>query len=154
MTNDFRRGVGIFLLNDEKKLWVGKRIDNMSDFWQMPQGGIDGEETPQEAMVRELGEEVGLKKNFQILEESEDWLYYKLPDKLKKKVWDGKYVGQKQKWFVCKFFGLDSEISLDNHKPEFLEWKWINPYESLDRVVPFKRKMYKEVLTLFKNHFV
>ena len=154
MANDFRRGVGIFLLNNEKKLWVGKRIDNMSDFWQMPQGGIDGEETPQEAMVRELGEEVGLKKNFQIVEESQDWFYYKLPDKLKKKVWNGKYVGQKQKWFVCKFFGSDSEISLDNHKPEFLEWKWINPYESLDRVVPFKRKMYKEVLTLFKNHFI
>ncbi len=154
MTDDYRRGVGIFLLNNKKKLWVGKRIDNMSDFWQMPQGGIDGEETPKEAMIRELGEEAGLKKNFQILEESQDWLYYKLPDNLKKKVWNGKYVGQKQKWFVCKFFGSDSEIQLDCHKPEFLEWKWVNPYESIEKVVPFKRKMYKEVLRLFKNYFV
>ena len=154
MSNDFRRGVGIFLLNSEKKLWVGKRLDYISDFWQMPQGGIDGEETPTEAMIRELGEEVGLKRNFQILEESEDWLYYKLPDNLQKKVWNGKYVGQKQKWFVCKFFGSDSEIKLDCHKPEFLDWKWIDPYESLNKVVPFKRKMYKEVLSLFKNHFL
>ena len=69
-------------------------------------------------------------------------------------IWRGKYKGQKQKWFVCKFFGLDSEIKLDCHKPEFLDWKWIKPYESLNKVVPFKRKMYQEVLSLFKNHFV
>ena len=91
------------------------------------QGGIDGEETPLEAMIRELGEEVGLKRNFKILEESEDWLYYKLPDNLQKKVWNGKYVGQKQKWFVCKFFGLDSEIKLDCHKPEFLRLEMDRP---------------------------
>ena len=142
------------ILNTKNQVLVGKRLDNPSGYWQMPQGGIDGEETPLEAMIRELGEEVGLKRNFQILEESEDWLYYKLPDNLQKKVWNGKYVGQKQKWFVCKFFGSDSEIKLDCHKPEFLDWKWIDPYESLNKVVPFKRKMYQEVLSLFKNHFV
>ena len=120
MSGDYRLGVGIFLLNKEKKLWVGKRIDFKTDFWQMPQGGIDENESPKQAMIRELGEEVGLKKNFQIIDESKQWLSYMLPSELKEKIWKGRYIGQKQKWFVCNFLGSDNEINLNLTNRNFL----------------------------------
>ena len=120
----------------------------------MPQGGIDNHESPREAMIRELGEEVGIKKNFEIIEESKSWLKYQLPQEIKKKVWNGKYIGQKQKWFVCKFFGDDDEIDLESHKPEFSEWKWISPLDATKFVVPFKKKMYVNVLETFQRHIV
>ena len=154
MLDEYRMGVGIFLLNKEKQLWVGKRIDFKTNFWQMPQGGIDNHESPREAMIRELGEEVGIKKNFEIIEESKSWLKYQLPQEIKKKVWNGKYIGQKQKWFVCKFFGDDNEIDLESHKPEFSEWKWISPLDATKFVVPFKKKMYVNVLETFQRHIV
>ena len=154
MVGEYRMGVGIFLLNKEKKLWVGKRIDFKTNFWQMPQGGIDYNETPKEAMIRELGEEVGIKKNYEIIDQTEHWLNYKIPQELKQKVWNGKYIGQTQKWFVCKFYGLDSEINLDSHKPEFSEWKWIEPTDVTKFVVPFKKEMYKNVLETFKKHLI
>ena len=145
MSGDYRLGVGIFLLNKEKKLWVGKRIDFKTDFWQMPQGGIDENESPRQAMIRELGEEVGLKKNFQIANESKQWLSYMLPSELKEKIWKGRYIGQKQKWFIMKFTGEDSEINIKTKKPEFLEWKWID-LESLTKVVvDFKLHVYQEI---------
>ena len=152
MKSNYRMGVGIFLLNKDKKLWVGKRIDFKSNFWQMPQGGIDNNESPREAMVRELGEEVGLTNNFDILGETKNWLNYHLPKELKEKVWNGKYIGQKQKWFACNFFGQDKEINLEAHKPEFSEWKWIDPHEVTKFVVPFKRKLYVNVLEAFKKY--
>ena len=114
--NAYRKGVGIFLLNKSNKLWVGKRIDYKNNYWQMPQGGIDDSESEKQAMKRELGEEVGIKKNYEILMESKEWLSYDLPDYLKNLVWDGKYVGQVQKWFACKFHGNDNEIDLETHK--------------------------------------
>ena len=154
MSGEYRIGVGIFLLNREKKLWVGNRIDFKKNFWQMPQGGIDNNESPREAMIRELGEEVGIKKNFEIIEESDNWLKYELPQEIKQRVWKGKYIGQKQKWFVCKFFGQDNEIDLESHKPEFSNWKWINPLDAIKFVVPFKKKMYINVLEIFKKHIV
>ena len=154
MSGEYRIGVGIFLLNREKKLWVGNRIDFKTTFWQMPQGGIDNNESPREAMIRELGEEVGIKKNFEIIEESDNWLKYELPQEIKQRVWKGKYIGQKQKWFVCKFFGQDNEIDLESHKPEFSNWKWINPLDAIKFVVPFKKKMYINVLEIFKKHIV
>ncbi len=154
MLGDYRLGVGIFLLNKEKKLWVGKRIDFKTDFWQMPQGGIDENESPKQAMVRELGEEVGLKKNFQIADESKQWLSYMLPSELKEKVWKGRYIGQKQKWFVCNFFGSDAEINLNTHKPEFSDWKWINPKDAIKFVVPFKKDLYLKILHAFEKHII
>ena len=99
--NAYRKGVGIFLLNKSNKLWVGKRIDYKNNYWQLPQGGIDDSESEKQAMKRELGEEVGIKKNYEILMESKEWLSYDLPDYLKNLVWDGKYVGQVLKWFAC-----------------------------------------------------
>ena len=148
--NAYRKGVGIFLLNKSNKLWVGKRIDYKNNYWQMPQGGIDDSESEKQAMKRELGEEVGIKKNYEILMESKEWLSYDLPDYLKNLVWDGKYVGQVQKWFACKFHGNDNEIDLETHKPEFFKWKWIEPKEALELVVPFKKKLYKSLLEEFK----
>ena len=110
-----------FFLNKEKKLWAGKRIDFKTDFWQMPQGGIDENEFPKQAMVRELGK-VGLKKNFQIADESKQWLSNMLPSELKENIFKGKNIGQKQKRFVCNIFGSDAEINLNTHKPEFSDW--------------------------------
>ena len=152
MNGEYRKGVGIFLLNKENKLWVGKRIDFKSNFWQMPQGGIDKNETPRQAMVRELGEEVGITKNFKIIDETKKWLDYQLPNELKQRVWNGRFVGQKQKWFLCKFLGMDNEIDLGTHKPEFCEWKWIKPTDAIKLVVPFKKKMYENILEVFKKH--
>ena len=140
---DFRKGIGVFLINTNNQLWVGKRIDFKNDYWQMPQGGIDNNENPRQAMIRELSEEVGIKKNYEILMEREGWLSYSLPSSLKKIVWDGRYVGQIQKWFACKFFGKDKEFDLETHKPEFEEWKWIRPEDAVKLVVPFKKKLYK-----------
>ena len=148
---DFRKGIGVFLINTNNQLWVGKRIDFKNDYWQMPQGGIDNNENPRQAMIRELSEEVGIKKNYEILMELEGWLSYSLPSSLKKIVWDGRYVGQIQKWFACRFFGKDKEFDLETHKPEFEEWKWIRPEDAVKFVVPFKKKLYKDVLKGFEN---
>ena len=148
---DFRKGIGVFLINTNNQLWVGKRIDFKNDYWQMPQGGIDDGEDPREAMIRELGEEVGIKKNYEILMELEQWLSYLLPDSLKKVVWGGRYVGQIQKWFACRFYGKDEEINLETHKPEFKDWKWIKPQDVMKSVIPFKKKLYRDVLKGFEN---
>ena len=147
----YRKGVGIFLINTKGKLWVGKRIDFKNDFWQMPQGGIDNNESPKEAMKRELMEEVGIFKKYRVLRESEKWLKYDLPKDILDSVWNGKYVGQSQKWFACRFEGDDKEINLNLHYPEFEDWKWINPLESINLVVPFKKKLYTEILKNFKD---
>lgn len=120
MKRSYRSGVGIFLLNKKKKLWVGKRIDSASDFWQMPQGGIDDKETENQAMMRELKEEIGTN-NIKTLMISDEWFKYDLPNDLVKNVWKGRYIGQTQKWYACQFQGKDNEIKLDNFKPEFLE---------------------------------
>ena len=120
-----------------------------NDYWQMPQGGIDNNESPLQAMKREMKEETGITENFNVITESKEWLSYELPKDLVNIVWGGKYLGQKQKWFACNFFGKDDEIKLDKHKPEFMDWKWIKPEHVLDLVVPFKRKMYEEILQKF-----
>ena len=146
-----RKGIGIFLLNSKKQLWIGKRIDVKNDYWQMPQGGIDNNESPLQAMKREMKEETGITENFNVITESKEWLSYELPKDLVNVVWGGKYLGQKQKWFACNFFGKDDEIKLDKHKPEFMDWKWIKPEHVLDLVVPFKRKMYEEILRNFES---
>ena len=148
---DFRKGIGVFLINTNNQLWVGKRIDFKNDYWQMPQGGIDNNESPRQAMIRELSEECGIKKNYEILMELEEWLSYLLPSSLKKIVWGGRYVGQTQKWFACRFLGKDREFDLETHKPEFEEWKWIRPEDAVKFVVPFKKKLYKDVLRGFEN---
>ena len=136
-----RKGVGIIVLNKNNEVFVGKRKDNPIDKWQMPQGGIDNNETPIDAMKRELAEETSIKK-IQILKEIENWLEYELPNNLLGKIWKGKYRGQRQKWFIVKFIGNESEINLKTRNPEFFEWKWIDYNLLPDVIVDFKRKIY------------
>ena len=147
-----RHGVGIIVLNQHNKVFVGKRKDNPIDKWQMPQGGIDENETPFDAMRRELEEETSIKK-IEVLKEIENWLEYELPPNLLGKIWKGKYRGQKQKWFIVRFTGNESEINLRTEHQEFIEWKWID-YELLPKViVNFKREVYKKLEIELKSFF-
>ena len=145
-----RKGVGIILLNSENKVFVGKRIDNPQNFWQMPQGGVDENENYFQAAKRELEEETGIK-SIELIKELEGWLEYELPKNLLGKIWQGKYRGQKQKWFIMKFVGKNEEINIKTKKPEFLEWKWINSSELPNVVVDFKVKIYKDIEKKLKS---
>ena len=140
-----RMGVGIVLLNSENKVFVGKRIDNPGIFWQMPQGGVDNNEKFSDAALRELNEETSIK-SVEIIKEIENWYTYELPGYLLGKIWKGKYKGQKQKWFIMKFIGKEKEINLNTKRPEFLEWKWVEPKNLTKIVVNFKLRIYKEIL--------
>ena len=139
-----RSGVGIIVLNKENKVFVAKRIDNSKDYWQMPQGGVDGGETFLEAAYRELREETSIK-DVNLIEEIDGTFTYELPKNLLGIIWKGKYRGQKQKWFLMRFFGVDNEINIKTKHPEFLEWKWVELDKITDLVVDFKLHVYKEV---------
>ena len=139
-----RDGVGIVVLNKSNKVFVGKRIDNPKNFWQMPQGGIDPGENYLSAALRELEEETGIK-NVKLIKEIDELLTYELPPKLLGIIWKGKYRGQKQKWFIMKFNGNDEEINLRTHKPEFMDWKWINISDITKVAVDFKLEVYKKI---------
>jgi len=146
----YRNGVGIMMLNCDKKIFVGKRIDNNSDAWQMPQGGIDAGEDEDEAMYRELKEETGvIEKNVKFLKKSQDYFYYNLPYNLQKKFWGGKFLGQKQRWYLLEFIGDEGSINIKTPDPEFSEWKWVEAKNIIDSIVGFKRKMYEEVIEEF-----
>jgi len=147
----YRLGVGIMLLNAEGKVFVAKRIDTVSEAWQMPQGGIDEGEDPRTAAMRELGEEIGTDKAV-IIEESDDWITYDLPEHLIAILWKGRFRGQKQKWFVMRFTGQDSDINIATEHPEFCEWKWIEMAALPDIIVPFKRQMYQHLAERFAGH--
>ena len=144
-----RTGVGIVVLNNQNKVFVGKRKDNPVDKWQMPQGGVDDGEDYLSAMKRELFEETGIK-NFELVKEIEGMTEYELPDYLLGKIWKGKYRGQKQKWFVVRFLGNDNEINLNTSKPEFIEWKWANLDDLPGMIVDFKKKLYEKLLPKIK----
>jgi len=149
----YRRCVGMMIINDKNYILVGKRIDHPSGFWQMPQGGINENENPEEAVWREMIEEIGTN-NVNLIKISSQWLHYEIPqDTLSTLPWGKKYIGQKQKWFVFRFKGKDSEINVETKNPEFSEWKWTN-YKSLaDNIVPFKRAIYAKVIKEFKDIF-
>ena len=139
-----RIGVGIVLLNTENKIFVGKRIDNPKNFWQMPQGGVNQNENFLQAAKRELEEETGIK-SVELVKELNGWLEYDLPENLLSKVLEGKYRGQKQKWFIMKFVGKDNEINVKTKNPEFLDWKWIVVSELPSIAVSFKVNLYKKL---------
>ena len=139
-----RSGVGIVVLNKENKVFVAKRIDNPKNFWQMPQGGVDEGEDFLKAAYRELEEETSIK-NVELIQELGGTITYELPDRLLGLIWKGKYRGQKQKWFLMRFVGSDSEINIKTKHPEFLEWKWVELDKITDLVVDFKLHVYKEV---------
>ena len=139
-----RVGVGIIVLNSSDKVFVGKRIDNPVDNWQMPQGGVDNGEDFLTAAYRELEEETSIK-NVDLVKELDGLISYDLPKNLLGIIWKGKYRGQEQKWFVMRFLGKDSEINVKTKHPEFCEWKWIDLENITDLVVDFKMKVYKKI---------
>ena len=148
-----RNGVGIIVVNKVNKIFVAKRIDNPKNFWQMPQGGVDEGENFLEAAYRELEEETSIK-SVKLIKELDDTTTYELPNHLLGIIWKGKYRGQKQKWFVMRFTGDDSEINIKTKKPEFLDWKWIEIDQITNVVVDFKLHGYKELKAQLKKLLV
>ena len=148
----YRSNVGIMMVNEKGYVFVGQRLDNNQNAWQMPQGGIDAGEDPETAAYRELLEETGVKKqDLQFVASSSQWLSYDLPEDLIPILWNGKFRGQKQKWFLFKFLGEDRNINIETEHPEFSKWKWISKENLLKEIVPFKKSVYENVLKEFKN---
>ena len=140
-----RIGVGIVVINSKKQVFVAKRKDNPVDKWQMPQGGVETGENLQSAMFRELLEETSISK-IQILKELNYWLEYELPKNLVGIIWKGRYRGQRQKWFIVKYLGKDSEININTKNPEFIEWKWLDIKKLTSVIVDFKKKVYEKLV--------
>ena len=153
MKKKYRRCVGMMIINSNNKILVGRRIDHPSGYWQMPQGGIDEDENPEEAVWREMMEEIGTNKA-KLIKSSAQWINYDIPkDTLETLPWGKKYVGQTQKWFLFRFLGNDSDINVETNNPEFSEWKWARLNSIVDNIVPFKRKVYSLILNEFKEIF-
>ena len=149
-TLPLRVGVGAIVLNEFNKVLVGKRKDNPIDKWQMPQGGVDGDEDFYSAMKRELYEETSIT-SFKLIREIKRWLTYELPENLKGKIWKGKFRGQKQKWYILRFTGDEQEINVNTKNPEFIDWKWITIEELPRSIVDFKRKVYENLVEEIKK---
>ncbi len=149
----YRPCAGVVLINDQGLVFAGHRIDNPSDAWQMPQGGIDKGEDPRAAALRELTEETGVPSDLvEVIGETADWVYYDLPDELVGKIWKGKYGGQRQKWFLMRFLGTDADIRIETEIPEFDRWQWTTAQELIEKIVPFKRAVYDSVVRDFAPH--
>ncbi|SES05632.1 putative (di)nucleoside polyphosphate hydrolase [Tranquillimonas rosea] len=150
-TLPYRPCVGVMLADAGGRVFAGERIDTPGA-WQMPQGGIDPGETPRDAALRELGEEIGVMPDLVTVEaEHPDWISYDLPPDLIGRVWGGKFRGQTQRWFLMRFEGRDSDIRIETAHPEFSAWTWLGPDEVLDSIVPFKRPVYAQVLEVFRS---
>ena len=149
-TLPLRIGVGAIVLNNENKVFVGKRKDNPVNKWQMPQGGVDENESFLTAMKRELYEETSIK-NIQIIKELNGWFEYELPKNLVGIIWKGKFRGQKQRWFIVRFTGKENEINLKTKHPEFIEWKWVEIDELPKIIVDFKKSLYEKLIIELKR---
>ena len=138
------------LVNPLGKVFVGQRLDSSADAWQMPQGGIDPGEDTRDAALRELWEETGVTSNLVTIEaESPNWVHYELPYDLVPKLWKGKYRGQKQRWFFMRFHGVDNQVIIETEHAEFSKWTWLDPNDLVEKIVPFKRHVYAQVLSEF-----
>lgn len=146
----YRACVGVMLANDHGQVFVGQRLDNDTPAWQMPQGGIDQGEEPREAALRELWEETGILPDLvEVVAETTEWIPYDLPHDIVPRIWQGRYRGQRQKWFLMRFQGSDDQINIVTSHPEFSEWRWLDPDDLVDHIVPFKREVYASVLAEF-----
>jgi len=151
--NLYRRGVGVMLLNPRGKVFVGARIDNPEDAWQMPQGGIDADEEPWATALRELQEETGIPPHLvERIAECPERLRYDLPEEWRSRLWGGQWVGQEQNWFLARFIGQDTDVHIATDHPEFREWRWVEPQLLPDLIVPFKRELYQRLLRVFADY--
>ena len=142
------------LLNAEGKVWVGRRIDNSDEAWQMPQGGMDKGEKPWDTALRELEEETGIGPHLvERIAECPEQLRYDLPFELRGSLWKGKWKGQLQDWFLCRFLGVDGDVDIATKHPEFNDWKWVERARLPELIVPFKRDLYRDLLRHFEEHF-
>jgi len=148
----YRPAVAVMLVNDNGRVFVGQRLDSTMEAWQMPQGGIDEGEDEETAMFRELGEETGIAPHHvQIIARAPQELRYDLPDDLIGKVWKGRWKGQRQTWFLARFTGTDDDVNLETADPEFRAWQWSAPEDLPTLIVPFKKKLYEDVLSIFRD---
>jgi putative (di)nucleoside polyphosphate hydrolase len=146
----YRPCAGIMLANRQGLVFVGQRLDARYDAWQMPQGGIDEGEEPEMAAIRELGEETGIAPHhFDVIARSSREYFYDLPDEMVGRMWNARFRGQRQIWFLARFKGEDSDVNIATAHPEFGAWKWAEPATLPDIIVPFKRKLYEDVLAEF-----
>lgn len=152
----YRTGVGIILINARNKVFVGCRADldrNDKNLfpWQLPQGGVDYGEDPYVAVLREMKEEIGTDQ-VTLVDETSDWIYYNLPEEIAAKLWGGRFIGQKQKWYVFRYDGYDADINIHTSHPEFCEWKWVHASELPNLIVSFKKNLYLYLMDYFKDH--
>ena len=148
----YRPNVGVALINPAGRLFAAQRLDNPAPAWQMPQGGIDTGEDALEAALRELEEETGVARSMvTLLREHPDWIEYDLPPELIGRLWKGRYRGQTQKWFALRFEGVDADINIETEHPEFRCWAWMPANELIDKIVPFKRDVYRRVFDAFDD---
>jgi putative (di)nucleoside polyphosphate hydrolase len=149
----YRRGVGVMLLNASNQVWVGRRIDNTDEAWQMPQGGIDEGEEPWATALRELEEETGIVPRLvERIAECPEQLKYDLPEEARSRLWGGKWKGQLQDWYLCRFLGSDDDVNIATKDPEFCDWKWIDAPQLPEIIVPFKRELYRRLLREFAEY--
>ena len=145
----YRPCVGACLFNKDGQVFVAERLDTPGA-WQLPQGGIDKGEDPEDAAFRELIEEIGTN-DADLMARTDGWLKYDLPDHLVGKVWKGKYRGQKQIWYALRFKGSDSDINIETKHPEFGRWQWVDLEMIPELIVPFKRDIYVEIVNQFRH---
>ena len=152
-SDKYRRGVGVMLLNREGKVFVGARIDNTDEAWQMPQGGIDEGEEPWATALREVEEETGIPGHLvERVTSCPERLKYELPHELQGKLWGGRWIGQDQDWYLARFLGADTDVNIHTATPEFRDWKWIEPEQLPELIVPFKRDIYRRLLREFADY--
>ena len=150
----YRPCAGMMVLNKNGQVFVGKRLDMVTEHWQMPQGGVDKGEAPRDAALRELWEETGVTADLvEIVAETDDWLPYDLPREVVPNFWGGKYRGQEQKWFLIRFTGRDDQIDIETDHPEFSDWCWQPVDQLVEKIVPFKREVYARVVEEFREFF-
>lgn len=148
----YRPCAGVMLVNRDNLVFVGQRLDSEMEAWQMPQGGIDPGEDALEAAYRELWEETGIARDrVEFLAESPGELQYDLPSELVGRLWKGKWRGQRQRWYLFRFLGSDADVNIATAEPEFRAWRWVEPQELPELIVPFKKQLYRDILSIFDD---